>query len=209
MAATTCLGFFGSTAMSLTMFLYAASVGPEEVLPPQFDPAWTSTLPASSLISGIQEGLGAKPKVQAPALLPAAWYQMPRLVAAKTVEPPPKRIRPIVVDSSSLPPTLSVGREGSRTPGCRVRKTPAPTKEVAPVLASPVANHSEPSPASWRSPPLSEGSVSAIDVHAPPPWEERQTPPSAPAAYTWLALSAAQAGDAPRDVTRRRREELE
>src|SRR6478672_7608345 len=125
MAAITCLGFWGSTAMSLTMFLYAALVGPEEVLPPQLLPAGTSTLPASSLISGIQLMLGANPKVQAPALVPAAWYQMPRLVAAKTVEPP-QRTRPIVVDSSSLPPTRSVGAKEPDV-GLARRKTPAPT----------------------------------------------------------------------------------
>ena len=59
------------------------------------------------------------------------------------------------------------------------------------MLASPVANHKELSPASCRSPLLSEGRESAIGVHAPPPWEERHTPPSAPAAYTWLLVSAA------------------
>ena len=126
MAATTCLGFFGSTAMSLTMFLYAALVAPEDVLPLQSAPAGTSTVPASSLICGIQLMLGAKPKVQAPDLLPAAWYQMPRLVAANTFEPPPKRIRPIVVDSSSLPPTRSVGAKLA-TLGFARRYTPAPT----------------------------------------------------------------------------------
>src|SRR6478752_7038394 len=101
MAAITCLGFLGSTAMSLTMFLYAAFVAPEEVLPPQSDPAGTRTLPPSSLISGIQDMLGAKPNVHAPEPVPAAWYQMPRFVAAKTVVPPAQRRRPIVVDSSS------------------------------------------------------------------------------------------------------------
>src|SRR6476469_6567857 len=126
MAAITCLGFLGSTAMSLTMFLYAALVGPEVVLPPQLLPAGTSTFPAPSLISGIQLMLGANPKVQAPALVPAAWYQMPRLVAAKTVEPPPQRTRPMVVDSSSLPPTRSVGAKAPDV-GLSRRKTPAPT----------------------------------------------------------------------------------
>jgi hypothetical protein len=60
------------------------------------------------VICGIHDGFGAKPKVQAPLAAPAAWYQMPRFVAAKTVEPPPQRSRPMVVDSSSLPPTRSV-----------------------------------------------------------------------------------------------------
>src|SRR6476469_7526039 len=105
--------------MSLTMFLYAALVGPDAVSPDQFEPAGTSTLPASSVICGIHDMFGAKPKVQAPSLLPAAWYQTPRLVAAKTVEPPQKRSRPMVVDSSSLPPTRS---EGAKVPAVGVAR---------------------------------------------------------------------------------------
>src|SRR6478736_9041308 len=104
----TCLGSLGSTATSLTMFLYAASVAPEGTFPAQLLPAGTSTVPASSLIWGIQDMFGAKPKVHAEEPPPAAWYQMPRLVAANTT-PCPGRTRPMVVDSSSLPPTRSPG----------------------------------------------------------------------------------------------------
>src|SRR4051794_14257401 len=121
----TCLGSLGSTAMSLTMFLYAAFVAPDAAEPAQLEPAGTSTEPPSSLICGIQLMLGAKAKVQAAEPPPAPWYQMPRLVAAKTT-PEPGRMRPMVVDSSSLPPTRS---PGAKLPvrGLPSWKTPAPT----------------------------------------------------------------------------------
>jgi hypothetical protein len=75
--------------------------------------------------------------------------------------------------------------------GFASRYTPEPTYDVPPVLASPVAYQREPSPASWRSPPLSDGSESLSGVQLPPPVVDRQTPPLAPAAYTWSAVSAA------------------
>src|SRR6476661_7765101 len=86
---------------------------------------------------------GAKWKVQAPVLVLSSCDQIPRLVAAHT-RPPPKRIRPIVVDSSSLPPTRSAMVK-LPVRGLARRNTPAPEYAVPPVLASPSAYHSEPS----------------------------------------------------------------
>ena len=75
---------------------------------------------------------------------------MPRLVAAHT-RPPPKRTRPIVVESSSEPPTRSAIVNWPVF-GLASRNTPAPAYAVPPVFASPEENHSEPSAARVRSP---------------------------------------------------------
>src|SRR5512142_2439369 len=125
---------------------------------------------------------GAKWNVHAPLVVLSSCDQMPRLVAAQT-RPPPKRTRPIVVESSSWPPTRSAIVNWPVL-GLARRKTPAPAYAVPPVLASPEAYQSEPSPASVRSPEERVGSWSLIETQLPPPVVERQMPPSAEAAYT-------------------------
>src|SRR3954462_2812724 len=105
---------------------------------------------------------------------------MPRLVAANTW-PPPQRSRPTVVASTSLPPPRGVG-ENVPVTGFASRYTPEPTYDVPPVLASPIAYQSEPSPASCRSPPLRDGSEALSGVKLAPAVDDVQAPPLAPAA---------------------------
>ncbi len=101
-------------------------------------------------------------------------------MAAHT-RPPPKRTRPIVVESSSEPPTRSAIVNWPVF-GLASRNTPAPAYAVPPVFASPEENHSEPSAARVRSPEDRVGSWSLIGCQCPPPVVERHTPPSAEAA---------------------------
>src|SRR5258707_14829292 len=85
----TWLEFVGSTARSLTMFLYAAFALPASAPP------------------GRNVGFGANARVHGPESVLSAWYQTPRRVAAQTRPWPSKRSALMVVLSSSVPPTRS------------------------------------------------------------------------------------------------------
>src|SRR3954447_23301472 len=102
-----CLASFGSTATSFAMFLYGAFVSDAE------DPVPIASASACVCAYGLSDagrlwGFGAKERVQEPVEDVAEWDQTPRRVAAHTL-PPPKRSLPIVVDSSSSPPTRVAG----------------------------------------------------------------------------------------------------
>src|SRR5215813_2632668 len=81
---------FGSTAKSLTMFLYGA-FGSDALAPP-----------------ARKAGFGANTRVHGPCRLLSEWVQAPLLVAAHTVLPMNRSLRMIVL-SSSVPPTRSPG----------------------------------------------------------------------------------------------------
>src|SRR4051812_4987164 len=108
--------------MSLAMFLYSA-LGSDASDPP-----------------GRYSGLGANSSFQGPDSVVVEWDQTPRLVAAPPV-PPPKRSARMPVLSTSAPPPRPPGWICPRR-GFASTYTPVPTKDVAPVLDSPVAYHS-------------------------------------------------------------------
>src|SRR5213596_1929879 len=97
-------GLAGSTATSFAMFLYGAFVS-DEVDEPNVAPAICEPGAVYACSAdGRFAGLGANASVHGPEVLDASWDHTPRRVAPHTL-PPPKRRLPIVVDSSSLPPT--------------------------------------------------------------------------------------------------------